>query len=267
MFGIIKTFAKELFTYRLEMIMSLLIMPIKFLIMIIVWTALYSNNSTSIIAGYSLENLITYFILSSIVIVLISDWTTWTIQDHIREGGFVSLLVKPYSYLKYLFLNKIGSKFVNLFVQIIPLLIILVLFFRKYFISGNVLLFTIAIIFSFIMYYFINFIVGLFAFWLVSVNSLQWITRFAIELLAGGLVPITLFPNFLQKALDYLPFKYLIFSPIEIYLGKYTTNFSNGFTNSVYFVYLMQILWCVVLYIIIKLMYKQAIKRFSGVGV
>ena len=66
----------------------------------------------------------------------------------------------------------------------------------------------------------INFAVGTFALRLQSILGLLRAKFFLLELFSGLLLPISFFPQVFQKILSVLPFEYISYVPMLIYLGK-----------------------------------------------
>ena len=59
-----------------------------------------------------------------------------------------------------------------------------------------------------------------------------------------------------QKLSEFLPFKELIYTPINIWLGQVTY-------NEVLFIILKQIIWGFILYIIAKKFFNHAVKNLT----
>ena len=96
------------------------------------------------------------------------------------------------------------------------------------------------------------------------VQGIRRLKRAVILLLSGGLLPLTFFPDWWTSISHYLPFEYIRFVPINIYLGKYTFA-AAGFDNLVV-VLLVQVFWVVLLLVACKLFWRVAFKKFSGAG-
>lgn len=70
------------------------------------------------------------------------------------------------------------------------------------------------------------------------------------------IAPITLFPMWFQNLSNYLPFKELIYTPINIWLGEISH-------QEIIFVIIKQIIWGIILYVIAKKFFKHAIKNIT----
>jgi ABC-2 type transport system permease protein len=66
----------------------------------------------------------------------------------------------------------------------------------------------------------INFAVGTFALRLQSILGLVRAKFFLLELFSGLLLPISFFPHYAQTILGVLPFEYISYIPMLIYLGE-----------------------------------------------
>jgi ABC-2 type transport system permease protein len=265
-FEIIKAYWKESVAYRFEFLVSVLIVPVRFFILVMIWSAVYYNSGSDSIQGYSLSSMVTYFLISSLVFTFVHDTVAEELENEIKKGNFLVFLLKPISYIKLGFLKKIANRSFAVVVEIVPIVILFIIFFRKYFIMGELGFFAISIIFAFVISYLIYLLIGMIAFWLINIRSLAWLISFGIQLSAGLFVPIDLFPSVIRGIFNVLPFQYIAFVPTSIYLGKYGWDLSSGFVSSVYFPLLIQISWIVGLFALTLFVWNKAKKRFSGVG-
>jgi ABC-2 type transport system permease protein len=80
--------------------------------------------------------------------------------------------------------------------------------------------FLVSVILSFFIVAAINFAVGTFALRLQSILGLLRAKFFLLELFSGLLLPISFFPEAFQKVFRLLPFEYISYVPMLIYLGK-----------------------------------------------
>lgn len=99
-------------------------------------------------------------------------------------------------------------------------------------------------------------IVGTVGFYSSSIWGMQVLRKSIISIFSGIIAPITLFPEWFQKISNILPFKELIYTPINIWLGKIEI-------NEIWFILVKQIIWGVILYIIAKLFFNHAVKKLT----
>ena len=81
-------------------------------------------------------------------------------------------------------------------------------------------LFLFSVFLSFFLVAGINFAVGTFAVRLKSILGLLRAKYFLLELFSGLLIPISFFPHIFQTMFAYMPFEYISYIPVLIYLGK-----------------------------------------------
>jgi len=112
---------------------------------------------------------------------------------------------------------------------------------------------------SFFVFAELNFLLGLICFALKSIEGLMRAKYFFIQLFSGLLLPIAFFPSWLRGYVEFLPFKLIAATPLEIYLGKL-----NGMD-------LAQALmetaaWGVLLFLLCEFSWKAAFKSLSIQG-
>jgi ABC-2 type transport system permease protein len=81
----------------------------------------------------------------------------------------------------------------------------------------------------------------------------------ATEFLAGGLFPLDILPAGIQKALSFTPFPYLIFFPIQVYLGKISPpeivrGLVIGFS------------WAATLYVLMRTIWQKGLRVYQSHG-
>lgn len=77
-----------------------------------------------------------------------------------------------------------------------------------------------------------------------------------IQIFSGIIAPITLFPMWFQRLSDFLPFKELIYTPINIWLGQVAY-------SEILLVMLKQIVWGFILYMIAKIFFNHAVNNLT----
>ena len=104
--------------------------------------------------------------------------------------------------------------------------------------------------------FFIQMIIGTCGFYTNSIWGMQIFRKSLISIFSGIIAPIELFPIWFQKIANFLPFKELIYTPINIYLGQLSY-------NEIGFVIIKQIIWGFVLYVLAKVFFKHAVKNLT----
>tara|TARA_B110000014_G_C19861997_1_gene446489 strand:- start:156 stop:590 length:435 start_codon:yes stop_codon:yes gene_type:complete len=99
-----------------------------------------------------------------------------------------------------------------------------------------------------------------FGFWFGEVRALIISYNVFNIFLSGQLIPISLFPDGLRHFVMNSPFRYMIDFPVSI---ATSSNF-----NIQYFLEgaLMQILWCIIMYLIGRIIYSFGIQQYEAFG-
>lgn len=85
---------------------------------------------------------------------------------------------------------------------------------------------------------------------------MQRLRKATITIFSGMIAPISLFPMWFQNISKYLPFKELIYTPINIWLGQVSY-------QEIVFVIIKQIIWGIILYLIARKFFSHVIKNLS----
>ncbi len=224
---------------------------------ILIWKALYryTNNMSTFNGNLDFDSMVTYVVISSMMSILLPIFLFTTISEKIQTGAIVIDLMRPISFRKYVFAQYIGTSLAQSVVQIIPNLILVLLFFKiqlpgVYYIC----LFLASMINSILINLLINYIIGFCAFWILHIWPIGSLYESCIRILAGSWLPLWLFPDFLQKISDFLPFKSIFFTPITIFLGK-------ADLYSTFKLIAIQIFWIGVLFLFQQVLWITGTKR------
>lgn len=227
-------------------------------VLLYLWNAIYQGEQR--LGQYTLSDLITYYILQLMINSMVLSYVSWDIGEQIREGTFSNFLVKPLNYLHYWFtINLSGKLFEGLMILVVGAIMSLILIEHVHLPSKVVTIFhfILAIILGGVLSFEFDFAVGILAFWLVRVNSFKYMLQYGMFFFAGALLPIDLFPKTFQMIANLLPFRFLVFFPIQIFLEK-ETQALEGF--------LTVIVWIIVLYFILQFSLRRGIASYEAVG-
>lgn len=252
---IAKQTARENFYYRFDMILFVINFVISITVYIFIWLAIYKNGGQ--ILGMTFEQITTYYILVVSLEPIISWGVNQEIGENIRDGEILRELLNPISYFNYYFGIRIGELIEAGTVAIITFIICSLLF-GVLAPAGilNFLFFILIIILSVIVVFLFELSLGMTSFYTNAVWGVEVFKRAALHIFSGMIAPIALFPEFLQKIVNFLPFKECIYIPINIYFG-------NLSILEILQVISKQCLWIVIFYLLAKIMFKHTIKHIT----
>lgn len=246
--------------YRFHFFVNMIRAPLTLVIYFFLWTSIFRYAGKDVINGFTFAELMTYYAISIIVGVLTYSGCDEWIEEEVLNGEVVSSLLRPVQYIRENYFLEIGIRTVAVVCEAIPTLLVALVFFNVTTASAvNGVFFIASVILASWMTYLLTFLVGLSAFWLKKIHGLRRVKRVMIAFLDGALIPVTFFPVWGQQVAYFLPFQYLRFIPINVYLGKYSVLEVAKFLG-------LQLVWILMLAGIVTLVWKKAVRRVEGVG-
>jgi ABC-2 type transport system permease protein len=185
-----------------------------------IWSAVYRGGLS--IAGYNLAQMITYVSVGWMIRSFYWNTIDQEMAYEVIEGKIAMDLIKPVS-VQWMWISRaIGESAFRLGLLTLPTAVVVALVFpvQRPASRENFLLFLVAVFGSFFLMAAINFMIGTCAIPLKSILALIRAKYWLIELLSGLLIPMSFFPDRVQKVLAWLPFEHIAYTPLQIYLGK-----------------------------------------------
>lgn len=208
----------ESVAYRAEFLIWLLTTTLP-LVMLALWTEVARDGP---IGGYSSGDFVAYYLAAFIVRQLTGVWVAWDMNRDIKEGTISMRLLKP--------LHPLWAYAAeNVAVLPLRLLLALPVAVAALFIAGSdhlthqplmLALFAVSVIGGWLLSFGIMSIIGALAFYIDSTLLVFEIWFGLFTLCSGYLLPLSLFPRWLQGPMEYLPFRPLLGLPVEILVGR-----------------------------------------------
>ena len=228
------------------------------------WMAIYGGSSDGILGGLTQAEMVVYvfmtYVTSSLVMIGISE----EIADGVMDGSVIMTLLKPIDYRVSLISKAFGEmmyrflaptvfvwiglevyKVVALGLGVTPI--------------GNILLYIVSLSMSFFIYVLFDFCFGMFAFVTAYMFGMDMAKSALLGFLSGQIIPLSFFPGVLQKVFEFFPFSSMVYTPVMLYLGKYSG-------VEVAFVLGRQFIWIVLLYAFGTYLWGRITKRLIVLG-
>lgn len=251
---------QEYFAYRLNFVFWRVRVIISVLIVYFLWLSIYKSNSY--IFGYQISQMLTYIILLTFLNGIILSTQVHRVAEEINNGHLSNFLIRPISYFGYNLARDISDKIINTFFSILEIVFLVIVLKPPIIVQTDILwlfLFFIAIVFASILYFEISMILSFIGFWSKEVWAPRFIFFILVSFLAGTYFPLDIFPAPIYNFLRLLPFTYLIFFPLKIYLANITL-------QTVLQGFLITVVWLIALYIIVKYLWLRGLKEFAAEG-
>ena len=252
---------KEWAAYRSHMLATLLVGPVYFLVQLSIWKAVFQAQDT--IGGMNLVQMLGYYGIAAIINYVVFDFADWNFQMLIRTGKFLTFLLRPMSHRYFALSQKVGHRTLGFMLEFIPVYFIFWLAFGILLVPKNLLWTIVSLLLSFMMVFFINYCVGMTAFWLTNTGGIRSIFLILRDLCAGVFVPLSFFPEWAQHVLFYLPFQFMTYVPVRVFLGDYEL---AGHTLTIPQIVGLQAAAVALMWGLSEIIWRLGIRRFTGVG-
>jgi ABC-2 type transport system permease protein len=260
---IFKISFEQEFAYRLNFILWRVRNVFQILLTYFLWSTVFANPATQIF-GYDRTKILTYVFGIMIVRSLVLSARAMDVSGDVANGDLSNYLLKPLSYFKYWFTRDVSSKALNLMFAAIEFLVLFIILKPPFFLQTNLLtllVFFVSIILAILIYFFLLFIVSSIPFWAPEIGwgSHFLITVVIIESLSGSLFPINILPGMFQSAVLMTPFPYLIYFPVQVYLGQITGMALVGGL-------MVATAWTGVLWFSMNFIWQRGLKVYQAIG-
>ena len=252
---------KEWAAYRTHSMVSIFVGPAWFLAQVSIWRAVYSDGS--MIGGMSLNEMITYYGISTLIGYLVMDFADWNLQMLIRTGKYTTYALRPMHHRFFALSQKLGHRTLGFLFEFLPVLALFTLLFRFDPRPASWLWALLSIALGFLVQFYINYCIGLIGFWLVRTQGIRHIIHLLTSICSGAMLPLVMLPQAVQGIAFFLPFQYTVYVPSMVFSGTYRLGaFSMGIESIVG----IQALYCLALLLLSELLYRLGMKRFTAAG-
>ena len=251
---------RSILNYKSSVLLLMLQASIQIMISVFLWTYIYQSNQINI-AGYDFTSMVQYYLGTIIFSYFVFYPVDWEINDDVHSGNFFSILIKPVTSYKYYFCKMLGDRLAHLLFIIIPVILFSSVYYKNELLTIEILILgSIAIILSMVLWFLISCCVGMLSFWLENIFFVLTVKEIVIQFLSGILLPLSFFSNNFRLFLDVLPFKYLVYEPLQM--------FSNDTYKLIDYLRIIciQLIWCIIFYIISRFILRKGVEHFSNVG-
>ncbi|VAW37920.1 hypothetical protein MNBD_CHLOROFLEXI01-5224 [hydrothermal vent metagenome] len=245
--------------YPLAAFLWLISLVIEPTIYLVVWSTIALEQGGAI-AGYTAGGFAAYYIAWTAVRVMNISLTPWAFEGRVQRGEWSPLLVRPLHPFHQDLAYFIGMKVLDI-ARLIPIIALLIFAFKPELSPTwwQMIGFVVAIFTGFVMRFIWLWFLGLITFWITRISAV-FDLYFAIELLLSGrVVPIDLLPPWAQTVSNWLPYQWSFGFPIELVLGRLTV-------QETLFGFGMQLVWAAIGWVLMMILWRQGVKKYSAVG-
>jgi len=223
------------------------------------WSAIYSFEGVDTLQGYHFEQMLAYQVWVMIVGFLALGFNGTNLAEEIRLGRISAYLLYPFGFWPYQASSFLAFQSLQLLVAAVTLAGVWWAGWVQ--ISslnqlGQGLLFACCVG---VFWFQANFLIGILAFWLEETWVLRVMLVTISQFLSGALIPLELFPSWLSQHLNALPFPYLTYVPVRLFMGEYA--------GSLWQAYLTLGLWTLLLFGLCQWVWRRGIRTYTAAGI
>jgi len=224
-----------------------------------IWKAIYTHSAS--IQGFDFRQMLTYIAVGWIIRSFYFNNIDQEMAQQVMEGKLAMDLIKPVNIQMMYVAQALGESAFRLGLLTAPTSAVLLLVYplRRPASLAHLASFLASVALSFFIVAGINFAVGTFAIRLKSILGLLRAKYFLLELFSGLLIPISFFPHFFQRLLAVLPFEYISYVPVLLYLGRINGAKILGALG-------LQLFWVVAVFILGDAMWRWSSRKITIQG-
>lgn len=231
------------------------------LIPLVIWTVAY--RSTDLIKGYTYDEMITYVVIGWLVLYLTASYGFEAVCARlIYDGTLSQFITKPISFLRYAFTLGISRSFLAILLSLsIQAGIIFFAWDHIVFRAGilDAAILILMVLMAVVIRLFYSLLISLMAFWTDDISGVDFTASAFIKFFSGTYFPINLLPQAFASFSLATPFIYTYYLPTQIFLGKVSTyDAARGLV--------VELLWILAMYAIIKIVWRFGLKKYESVG-
>jgi ABC-2 type transport system permease protein len=200
-----------------------------------------------------------YFLAVFLVRQFTVVWVIWEVEREVVEGKLSNRLLQPIDPVWHHVAAHVSERAARIPFAILLVGLFFILYPQAFWIPslGTLLLFSFVVILAFILRFVIQHTFSIFSFWTERASAIEnfWFLFFLF--LSGMIAPLEVFPEPVRTVVLLTPFPYLINFPASILVGI-PVNLIQGL--------LSMIGWIVLFLGLNRWLWRQGLKRYSGMG-
>lgn len=245
--------------YRAEIIIWMLTGSLP-LIMLAVWIG-KAQSSGGAVGGFTPSDFAAYFLAAWMTQQFMVAWVAWELDRQIRLGELSPKLLRPIDVFWEHLAGHVTERIVRL-----PFMLLIVaagmLLVPGTRITPDVLhivAYLVCVTLAFIIRFLIAYCIGLLTFWFDQATALDEFYYILAAFLTGSFAPLDLYPPAIRAAIEWTPFPYLIYYPVQVLTGALAG-------PEIARILLVQLGWLMLFVLARQLLWRYGLRRYGAVG-
>lgn len=247
----------EAMAYRAELLVWMLTTTMP-LVMLPLWLAV---AETGPVGGYDSDRFIAYFLYAFVIRQLTSVWASWTMNYEVVHGTLAMRLMRPVHPFWAYAIESLAAIPLRLVIALPVALVVLAVTAGAHVVegAGMALVGMLSIAGAWAIAFFANLAIGAMSLFTQSSIKLidAWLAGYFV--MSGYLVPLALFPASIRALPDWLPWRYQLGFPVELWTGALTMDEALRQLAA-------QWTWVALLAALALFVWNRGLERFSAVS-
>jgi ABC-2 type transport system permease protein len=247
----------EAVAYRAEMLVWILATTMP-LVMMALWTAVARDAP---IGRFGERDFVAYFLATFLVRQLTGSWAAWQINFEVRQGTLSMRLLRPLSPIVAWAVEHLAYMPLR-FAVALPIAAVMLVAIGVDKLPSSAAMWSVwvlAVIGGWLITFLAGVLLGTLSLFMESSLKLMDVWLAAFFVFSGYLIPIELFPGWLERVTDWLPFRYQIGLGVEILTSRYDLRGALGMLAA-------QWSYVLVLGVAASWVWRVGLRRFAAYG-
>ncbi len=240
--------------YRAELILWVLSGSLPIILMG-VWIQAAQSGRFGLTSTQFARYFLTVFIVRQFTVI----WVVYEFEREVVEGKLSPRLLQPLDPVWHHVASHLAERAARMPFTLLLIAFFFILYPQSFWIPslGNCLLFAFSIILAFSLRFIIQYTFALCAFWTERASAIENVFFLFYLYLSGLIAPLAVFPEPVRAVVMWTPFPYLVNFPVSLLMGL-PVNIGQGF--------LIIFGWGLLFYLLNRWLWRQGLKRYSGMG-
>lgn len=233
-------------------------------VMYFIWNAVFLSQKGSLFMGFTMQDMVVYIFITCLTGYIAHSGVNNDVGREIKDGSFSMRMIKPVDYGLSCMFNELGYTTVLDSMLFVPMVLGVELY--RFATTGVVmfniwhfLLYIVSVSMSYLLSFYFCLCFGFCTFFLKNLWGLSMVKDVIVGFLSGALIPLSFMPRAVQNVLNILPFASMSYTPVMIYMGKYTS-------MQILFSMLLQFVWVMALWLFSRFIWHLAVNYVTVQG-
>lgn len=225
------------------------------------WSSLLEDPSKSFL-GYSRPQMLTYVLGLAILRALVLTNRAFDLTWEIARGRLSAILLRPVHLFGYQLALDLSDKTVRVAAAVVETAVLILIFQARLYWPqqpAHLAAALLAVALAVFLYYWIGLALASSGFWSAESIGFLWAASLMMEFCSGAFFPLDVLPDFWRGLLLLLPFPYLVYFPLNIYLERLSpSEIVQGLT--------LLVGWTIAFMVLVSFLWKRGLANYQAEG-